>query len=334
MFNNKTILITGGTGSFGKNFVKHILNKHKKIKKIIIYSRDELKQYNLKEELQKIKGFKKLRFFIGDVRDFERLKLSFDNVDIVIHAAALKQVDTAEYNPLEFIKTNIDGTSNVIGAAIEKKVRNLILLSTDKASSPVNLYGATKLCADKLFVSANNYKGSKDIRFSVVRYGNVMGSRGSVIPRFIQDSKKKQLTITNKLMTRFNITLQESINFVIQCLKEQKGGEIFIPKIPSYKITDLARAIAPLSKFKISGIRPGEKIHEEMISEFESGHILEFKKLYIIRTFLNDKKNNYKSFGSYKKINRFRYTSDKNKMFLSINDLKKLIKENFKYFEF
>ncbi len=332
MFKNKTILITGGTGSFGKNFVKHILNKYKGMKKIIIYSRDELKQYNMKKELQKIKGFKKLRFFIGDVRDFERLKLSFDNVDIVIHAAALKQVDTAEYNPMEFIKTNIDGTSNVIGAAIEKKVRNLILLSTDKASSPVNLYGATKLCADKLFVSANNYKGSKDIRFSVVRYGNVMGSRGSVIPRFIQDSKKNQLSITNKSMTRFNITLPESINFVIQCLKEQKGGEIFIPKIPSYKISDLARAIAPSSKVKISGIRPGEKIHEEMISEFESGEILEFKKLFIIKTILGNN-NKYSSFGSFKKINSFKYSSDTNNKFLTIKDLKKLIKENLNFVE-
>ena len=325
MFNNKTILITGGTGSFGENFTKHILNKHRNVKKIIIYSRDELKQYNLKEELKKIKGYSKLRFFIGDVRDSERLKLSFDNVDIVIHAAALKQVDTAEYNPLEFIKTNIEGTSNVINAAIEKKVRNLILLSTDKASSPVNLYGATKLCADKLFVSANNYKGLQDIRFSVVRYGNVMGSRGSVIPRFIQDSKKKQITITDKKMTRFNITLQESINFVIDCLKAQRGGEIFIPKIPSYKITDLAKAVAPDASIKFTGIRPGEKLHEEMISEFESGEIMEFKKLYIIKSFNNNKKNDYKSFGSYKKIDSFKYSSDKNKKFLSVEDLKKLI---------
>ena len=332
MFNNKTILITGGTGSFGKNFTKYILKKHNEIKKIIIYSRDELKQYNFKEELKKNKGFNKLRFFIGDVRDYERLKLSFDSVDMVIHAAALKQVDTAEYNPLEFIKTNINGTSNIINAAIDRKVKKLILLSTDKASSPVNLYGATKLCADKLFISASNYRGSKDIRFSVVRYGNVMGSRGSVIPKFIQDSKKKQITITNKLMTRFNITLNESINFVIKCLKEQQGGEIFIPKIPSYKIVDLAKAVAPNAKVKFVGTRPGEKLHEEMISEFESGEILEFKKLFIIKAISG---NNYKysGFGSFKKINSFKYSSDTNNKFLTIKDLKKLIKENLNFVE-
>ncbi len=334
MLNNKVILITGGTGSFGKNFTKFVLNKYKKVKKIIIFSRDELKQYNFKEELKKNQNFDKLRFFLGDVRDLERLKLSFENVDIVIHAAALKQVDTAEYNPLEFIRTNIEGTANVIYAALEKKIKNLILLSTDKASSPVNLYGATKLCADKLFLSANNYKGTKDIRFSVVRYGNVMGSRGSVIPKFIKDSKKKQINITDKSMTRFNITLQESINFVIQCLKEQKGGEIFIPKIPSYRIVDLAKAVAPLAKVKISGIRPGEKIHEEMISEFESGEIFEFKKLYIIKKIGTKVKFNYSSFGSFKKIQSFKYSSDKNKNFLSIKSLKKLLSENLKFFEF
>ncbi len=333
MFENKTILITGGTGSFGKNFTKYVLERYKKIKKIIIYSRDELKQYNIKESFKKNKNFKKLRFFIGDVRDLERLKSALDSVDIVIHAAALKQVDTAEYNPLEFIKTNIEGTANIINASIYKNIKNVILLSTDKASSPVNLYGATKLCADKLFISANNYKGSKDIRFSVVRYGNVMGSRGSVIPKFINDSKKQEITITNKLMTRFNITLQESINFVINCLKEQKGGEIFIPKIPSYKIVDLAKAIAPGSKVKISGTRPGEKIHEEMISEFETGEILEFKKLYLVKAYKNKKKDKYDSFGSYKKINSFKYSSDKNRYFLSVKDLKKLIKENINVFE-
>ena len=333
MLNNKVILITGGTGSFGKSFTKFVLDKYKKIKKIIIFSRDELKQYNFQEELKKHKNFNKLRFFLGDIRDLERLKLSFENVDIVIHAAALKQVDTAEYNPLEFIKTNIEGTANVIHAGLEKRIKNLMLLSTDKASSPVNLYGATKLCADKLFLSANNYKGSKDIRFSVVRYGNVMGSRGSVIPKFVKDSKKKQITITNKSMTRFNITLKESINFVIQCLKEQKGGEIFIPKIPSYRIVDLAKAVAPLAKIKISGIRPGEKIHEEMISEFESGEILEFKKLYIIKKIGTNIRFNYSSFGSFKEVKSFKYSSDKNKNFLSIKSLKKLLSENSKSFE-
>ena len=334
MLNNRVILITGGTGSFGKSFTKFVLNKYKKVKKIIIFSRDELKQYNFKEEMKEHKNFNKLRFFLGDIRDLQRLKLSFDNVDIVIHAAALKQVDTAEYNPLEFIKTNIEGTANVINAALEKKVKKLILLSTDKASSPINLYGASKLCADKLFLSANNYSGSKDIRFSVVRYGNVMGSRGSVIPKFIKDSKKKQINITNKSMTRFNITLQESINFVIQCLNEQKGGEIFIPKIPSYRIIDLAKAISPSAKIKILGIRPGEKIHEEMISEFESGEILEFRKLYIIRKIETNKKYNYSGFGSYKKIKSFKYSSDINNNFLSISAIKKLLSKNLKLFEF
>jgi UDP-N-acetylglucosamine 4,6-dehydratase (inverting) len=330
MLNNKSILITGGTGSFGKFFVKYLINNYPKIKKLIIFSRDELKQLELSNELKKNKNYKKIRFFIGDIRDRQRLITALENVDIVIHAAALKQVDTAEYNPLEFIKTNIYGSSNIIEAALSREVKNVIALSTDKASSPINLYGATKLCSDKLFIAANNYAGSKKTKFSVVRYGNVMGSRGSVIPQFLEDANKGKINITDKSMTRFNITLRQSVDLVILAINSQQGGEIFIPKIPSYRILDLAKAVAPRAKIKFTGVRPGEKIHEEMISESESGKILEFKNLYIIKPYVNDKNNKYSKVGKFKQIKSFRYSSGNNKHFLTIEQLKQIIKNNFK----
>ncbi len=310
---NKTILITGGTGSFGKAFTKKLLSSNIKYKKIIIFSRDEFKQYTFQNEIEP-KYLKKIRFFLGDVRDKERLKSALEGVDIIVHAAALKQVPTAEYNPIEFIKTNIIGAQNIIETSIEKKVSNIIALSTDKASSPINLYGATKLCSDKLFLAANNIKGNRKIKFSVLRYGNVMMSRGSVIPLFL---KKKIIPITNKNMTRFSITLDESINFCIEALKVSTGGEIFVPKLKGYKILDLAKAINKNAKIKIVGTRQGEKINEELISSYDAKYTFESKNFYII--FSND---NYKNkMLKFKKVSEnFSYRSDKGK-FYNINQL-------------
>ena len=333
MFNNKTILVTGGTGSFGKKIIKKILNDYKP-KKIIIYSRDELKQYNLQRDLIKFK--KQLRFFIGDVRDLPRLKKSFNQVNYVIHAAALKHVPVAEYNPFEAVKTNIIGTQNVVDAALEMGVERVVSLSTDKASSPTNLYGATKLTADKLVVAGNYHKGSALTKFSVIRYGNVFGSRGSIVPHLLNLKNNSTFTITDPKMTRFTITLNEGIDFVINCLKNMWGGEIFIPKIYSYKLTDLINAHSINIKTKVIGIRPGEKIHEEMISVNDAINTLEYKNGYVIcpnSEFLQWDIEKYK-----KKINgkpcakNFSYTSDKNK-FLTINELKKVVKNNIDDFE-
>lgn len=332
MINKKTILITGGTGSFGKKFVEVLINKHNP-KKIIIYSRDELKQH----EMQRIfPGNKKteIRYFIGDVRDLTRLKLAIRNVDILVHAAALKHVPIAEYNPFEAVKTNIIGAQNIIDASLEANVKKVIALSTDKASSPINLYGATKLTSDKLFIAANNYVGKKDIKFSVVRYGNVMASRGSVIPFFMKEAKKGILPITDKNMTRFNITLDEGVNFVIFCLKQMWGGEIFVPKIPSYKIIDLAKAISSKVKFRYVGIRPGEKLHEEMISVSDSLNTIEYSKYFVIvpnSIFLNWNKKNYfkKNKGGKFCKEEFSYNSKTNKKFLSVQELKKIIKSHY-----
>jgi len=329
MFNNKTILITGGTGSFGKKFIE-IISKKFKPKKIIIYSRDELKQF----EMQKQWPFKNntpFRYFIGDVRDLDRLKVAMNNVDIVIHAAALKHVVVGEYNPFEVIKTNIIGAQNIIDASIYSGVKKVIALSTDKAAAPINLYGATKLASDKLFVAANNYTGKKNIIFSVVRYGNVMGSRGSVIPIFLEQKKTGALTITHKDMTRFNITLEDGVNFVINCANLMIGGEIFVPKIPSYKVLDLAKAIAPNAKISFTGIRPGEKIHEEMITQSDSVNAIEFNKYYTIvpnNQFVDLKKKNlFLKSGKKCKIG-FSYDSFKNKNYLSIKQIKNLIIKN------
>ena len=280
MFKKNTFLITGGTGSFGKRFTE-VLIKAYKPKKIIIFSRDELKQHEMQKNLSWNKSTE-MRYFIGDVRDLSRLERAMKNVDIVVHAAALKHVPIAEYNPFEAIKTNVIGAQNVIQACLSSSVKKVVALSTDKAAAPINLYGATKLASDKLFISANNYKGSRDIKFSVVRYGNVMGSRGSVIPHFYETSKKNYIHITHKDMTRFNITLEEGIDLVIHSLKNMWGGELFVPKIPSFKIYDLAKAIAPKIKPKIVGIRPGEKIHEEMITETDSLNAAEFKNYFVI----------------------------------------------------
>ncbi len=283
MLNGKTVLITGGTGSFGNKFVETILRDYPNVKKIVIYSRGELKQYNMKQKYPE-KDYPMLRYLIGDVRDGERLKYACEGVDVIIHAAAIKQVDTAEYNPRECIKTNVDGAVNVINAAIENNVKDIVALSTDKACAPINLYGATKLTSDKLFIAANNIKGARDMRFSVVRYGNVMGSRGSVIPFFIKlrDQGATELPITDMRMTRFNISLQEGVDLVMWALGHHLGGELFIPKIPSYKITDVATAIAPNLKQVEVGIRPGEKLHEEMITATDSLSTIDIGKYYAI----------------------------------------------------
>lgn len=283
MLNGKTVLITGGSGSFGKKFVETILRDYPQVKKIIIYSRGELKQFNMKQ-IWPEKQFPQLRYFIGDVRDKDRLIRACQGVDVIIHAAAIKQVDTAEYNPDECIKTNVHGAMNVIEAALQCDVKDVVALSTDKACAPINLYGATKLTSDKLFTAANNIKGSKDIRFSVVRYGNVMGSRGSVIPFFIskRDSGAEFLPITDMRMTRFNISLEEGVAMVMYALGHHLGGEIFVPKIPSYKITDVATAIAPNLPQKEVGIRPGEKLHEEMITPTDALDTIDLGRYYVI----------------------------------------------------
>lgn len=329
--NNKTILITGGTGSFGKMFVKNTLNLFPKIKKLIVFSRDELKQFEMSQEFPESK-YPAIRFFLGDVRDLPRLQRAFQGVDIVIHAAALKQVPTAEYNPMEFIKTNVIGAQNIIEAAIDAKVKKVIALSSDKATAPINLYGATKLCSDKLFVAANNYTGFQKTDFAVVRYGNVMGSRGSIIPYFIKTKNKGVLPITDKSMTRFNITLKESVALVLFSIKNSFGGEIFIPKIPSYKITDLAKAIGPSCKIKIIGIRPGEKIDEEMITESDSFSTIDIGKYYVILPSNNNKKKIIKHLSKKFKVayvrQGFKYNSGTNDKFLTVKQLRNLIKDN------
>ena len=334
MFKNKSLLVTGGTGSFGKAFIKKLLKSKYKFKKIIIFSRDELKQHEMKLSKDfNEKKYKQLRYFIGDIRDEERLNFALREVDYVVHAAALKQVPTGEYNPFEFIKTNILGAQNIITASIKNNVKKVIALSTDKAVSPVNLYGATKLCSDKLFLSSNNVVGKQNISFSVVRYGNVTGSRGSVFPAFAKQKLKKEFLITDKNMTRFNISLLDSVEMVIWSLKNTIGGEIVVPKISSYKILDLAKAIDNNAKIKLVGIRQGEKIHEELISKADNLYTYDIGKYYLV--FQNDNKkliNFYlKKFKAKKTDESFVYTSDSNNKFLKIKDLKSLFlkfKEN------
>lgn len=286
--NNKSVLITGGTGSFGKKFIHTVLEKYPDIKKLVVFSRDELKQFEMAQTFNE-KTYPCMRYFIGDVRDKDRLIRAFQGIDIVIHAAALKHVPVAEYNPMEFIKTNIMGAQNVIDAALDTQVEKVIALSTDKAANPINLYGATKLCSDKLFVAANNIKGNKNISFSVVRYGNVIASRGSVIPFFknLLEQGTDFLPITDERMTRFLITLDDGVDFVLKSLERMSGGEIFVPKIPSVKITDLARVMAPNLEQKIIGIRPGEKLHEIMCPADESHITIEFKDHYVIEPTIN-----------------------------------------------
>jgi UDP-N-acetylglucosamine 4,6-dehydratase len=333
---NKNIFISGGTGSFGKKMVSFLLEKAN-INKIIIYSRDEQKQYQLK----RFYNSKKLRFLLGDVRDKERLDFAMQDVDIVIHAAALKHVDMAEYNPFEYIKTNIIGAENIISCALNNKVSKVIALSTDKASSPANLYGATKLLSDKLFVAANNWKGKKffNTKLSVVRYGNVMGSRGSVVPLFLKQKKEKFFTVTDPSMTRFNITLKEGVEFVIFAIQDMLGGEIFIPKLKSYTLKNLIEAISPKAKIKYIGLRPGEKKHEEMISVNDSFNTVEFKKHYVI---VPNSENYVLTLKKYIKIKKnlkkvkddFVYNSNTNPNFISPKEINKIIKDSIKDIEY
>jgi len=327
MLNGQTILITGGTGSFGKNFIETILSRYPKVKKLIIYSRDELKQFDLKQ-IYPESQFPHLRFFIGDVRDRDRLKQACENVDVIIHAAAIKQVDTAEYNPTECIKTNVGGAENVIHCALETGVKHVIALSTDKACAPINLYGATKLTSDKLFIAANNFKGSRDIKFSVVRYGNVMGSRGSVIPFFLKRKASGIIPVTHPEMTRFNISLQSGVDLVMHTIEHHLGGELFIPKISSYRILDVATAIAPDCKVEIVGIRPGEKLHEEMITETDSLNTIEFGNYYAILPSVSmvHKEADYISHHNAKKvIEGFKYNSGTNTEWETVESLRTLI---------
>ena len=326
MLNNKSILITGGTGSLGKALVKRILKDYPKVKRLIVFSRDEQKQFQMSQEFPDTK-FQSIRYFIGDVRDYERVKRALRKIDYVIHAAAMKHVPIAEYNPMECIKTNVLGAENIINACLETDVKSVVALSTDKAAAPINLYGATKLTSDKLFIAANNIRGRNDIRFSVVRYGNVMGSNGSVIPFFIKKKSEGVLPITDSNMTRFNITLEEGVDMVLHALENAQGGEIFVPKIPSYKITDLATAICDKCEQKIVGVRSGEKIHEEMITSSDSYNTYDLGKYFVIlpqipvfniESFIRDKKA--------KKVKPgFSYNSGQNEYFLTVDEIRILL---------
>ncbi len=325
MFNNKVILITGGTGSFGKKCTEIILKKYKP-KKLIIFSRDELKQFEMAQVFSE-KRYPCMRYFIGDVRDKERLHRAFHNVDYVIHAAALKQVPAAEYNPFEAVKTNILGAENIINVAIDQGVKKVIALSTDKAANPINLYGATKLCSDKLFIAGNSYVGEDNTTFSVVRYGNVVGSRGSVIPFFMKQKETGILTITDPRMTRFWITLEQGVDFVLSCMKAMVGGELFVPKLPSMNIMDLARAIAPECKTKIIGIRPGEKLHEVMVPRDEARNTLEFKNYYLIQPDFSFFGGRFKARHGKAVAEEFEYNSGTNPWKLTEEELRKVIRK-------
>ncbi len=331
MLNDKSVLITGGTGSFGKKFVETILRDYPRVRRIVIYSRDELKQFEMKQKYPAA-SYPQLRFFIGDVRDGERLKRACEGIDVIIHAAAIKQVDTAEYNPDECIKTNVHGAQNVINAALQTGVKHVVALSTDKACAPINLYGATKLTSDKLFVAANNISGSRDIKFSVVRYGNVMGSRGSVIPFFInkRDSGAKELPITDMRMTRFNISLEAGVALVMFAIGHHLGGEIFIPKIPSYHITDVAKAIAPNLPLVEVGIRPGEKLHEEMITVTDAMNTIDLGPYYAILpsvTFNHSYEDYIQHHHAVKVPEGFHYSSDKNTEWETVESMRENIRK-------
>ena len=324
---NKSILITGGTGSFGKMFVKLIFEKCPKIKRLVVFSRDEQKHFNMAMEFPESK-YPAIRYFIGDVRDSERLVRAFEDIDIVIHAAAMKHVHLAEYNPNECVKTNVNGAENVISAALKCGVKNVVALSTDKACAPINLYGATKLTSDKLFIAANNIRGSRDIKFSVVRYGNVMGSNGSVMPFFIKCKNTGVIPITDKKMTRFNISLNDGCQMVFDALKNSWGGELYVPKIPSYRIVDVASAIAPECVQKVVGIRPGEKLHEEMITVSDSANTYDIGKYYVIlpqKTVFNKDKF-IEHFNAKLVDTDFSYNSGENDEWESIESLRELVK--------
>lgn len=329
MLSGKSILITGGTGSFGQAFVARILERFPDLHRVVIFSRDELKQYEMSQRFSQA-VHPGLRYFIGDVRDAERLRRAVEGVDIVIHAAAMKQVPAAEYNPFECIKTNILGAQNVIEACLDSGVKRVVALSTDKAAAPINLYGATKLCSDKVFTSANNIRGKRDIRFCAVRYGNVMGSRGSVIPYFLKQRATGVLNITDPAMTRFNITLTEGVDMVLWAISETRGGEIFVPKIPSYRITDVARAIGPDCQYPVVGIRPGEKIHEEMITTSDSYSTVDLGNYFAILPSSGDHTvENYAArHGGSPVTPEFSYSSGRNDHFLSVGEIRALIRQH------
>lgn len=328
MLNNKSLLITGGTGSFGKAFVKTILNRYPDLRRLVIYSRDELKQFEMEQEFPRSK-FPCIRYFIGDIRDADRLRRALEGIDAVIHTAALKQVPAAEYNPFECIKTNIMGAQNLIEACLDAGVSNVVALSTDKAAAPINLYGATKLCSDKLFTAANNIRGNRDLRFSVVRYGNVMGSRGSVIPFFMERRKTGVLPITEPTMTRFNISLEDGVEMVMWALENARGGEIFVPKIPSYRITDVAKAIGPDCEHPVVGIRPGEKIHEEMITQSDSFNTVDLGRYYAILPSAGEHTNEEyaRLMGGKPVTPGFAYDSGTNDHFLTVEELRQLMRD-------
>lgn len=324
----KSILITGGTGSFGQAMTRCLLGLRAPPERLVVFSRDELKQYEMAKQFGPPRH-PSVRYFLGDVRDRARLRRALEGIEVVIHAAALKQVPAAEYNPMEFIHTNVLGAENVIEACVDAGVKRVVALSTDKAAAPINLYGATKLCSDKLFIAANNYVGRATI-FSVVRYGNVMGSRGSVIPFFLERAAKRELPITDAAMTRFNITLQEGVSMVLWALREGHGGEIFVPKIPSYRITDLAQAIGPSCRQKIIGIRPGEKVHEEMITASDSFNTVDLGNYYaILNTGAGHTVEEYLKRKKGKKVKEgFCYNSGKNELFLKVPEIQKLIRKH------
>lgn len=329
MLDNQSILVTGGTGSFGRRFISTVLQRYKP-KRLIVYSRDELKQFEMQQEFPDSK-YRCMRYFIGDIRDLPRLQMAMKDVDVVVHAAALKQVPAAEYNPFEAVKTNIIGGQNVIDACLANNVKKVVALSTDKAAAPINLYGATKLCSDKLFIAANNYTGSNDIKFSVVRYGNVMFSRGSVIPHFMKQKASGVFTVTDPRMTRFNITLEQGVDFVLYSLQKMWGGELFVPKIPSYRITDVAKAVCEDCKIDVVGLRPGEKLHEEMITTTDSLSTIEFSSYYVILPSAKPKWNLEKFIQISNGVvgrrlpDGYSYNSENNPQFLNKDDLRALI---------
>lgn len=329
MLNNKSVLITGGTGSFGKAFVKRVLQRFPEVRRLVVFSRDELKQFEMAQQIHDSK-YPALRYFIGDIRDLDRLRRAMEGIEVVVHAAALKQVPAAEYNPFECIKTNILGAQNVIEACLDSGVLNVVALSTDKAAAPINLYGATKLCSDKLFTAANNIKGSRDVRFSVVRYGNVMGSRGSVIPFFLRKRETGVLPITDPAMTRFNISLDEGVNMVLWALENSRGGEIFVPKIPSYRILDLAEAIGPECEHAVTGIRPGEKIHEEMITASDSFNTVDLGCYFaVLPSVGGDSIEQYcRKYGGQMVKPGFSYNSGSNADFLTVEQIRDLISQH------
>jgi UDP-N-acetylglucosamine 4,6-dehydratase (inverting) len=326
MLNGKRILVTGGTGSFGKKFIETVFKKYPDVQRLVVYSRDELKQYEMAQMYPESR-YPQLRFFIGDIRDGERLKRACEGIDIIVHAAALKHVPIAEYNPIECINTNINGAENVVNAALDRGVKKVVALSTDKACAPINLYGATKLCSDKLFIAANNMKGGRDLTFSVVRYGNVLGSRGSVVPFFMNKRKDGVLPITHEGMTRFNITLEEGVDMVMYAIENAWGGELFVPKSPSYKILEVAKAVAPECKTEIVGIRPGEKLHEEMITETDSLSTYDCGKYYVIAPAvpLWDMDQWGLKFNAKKVPGGFKYNSSTNTEWINSEEIRLLI---------